>query len=250
MSWRGRPDCPVPGRGEGVLPVLEAWPEADKRQNDIDVTPATGQTAAQTTTFPDGHQECRRADNTRAWEMRNGVTTTYGADGNTAVAKSTLSGITVTIQQDQSQVIDLPNGYRVTINAAGNAVSAIDTLNADASVACTIDGGRNVEFASGWKLEWDLTWDTLYGPFHPRTRLHPDNKVDTLAYDGALVCRDAFGNPTAIQLPDSPPPATVDAVLQGDGTWLATRDQRGVPPLRRRRNPDGHGHDQRRVGCL
>ena len=53
--------------------------------------------------------------------------------------------------------------------------------------------------------------------------LHPDNKVDTLAYDGALVCRDAFGNPTAIQLPDSPPPATVEAVLQGDGTWLATR---------------------------
>ena len=194
-----------------------------------------GEDGSRTVTFPDGHQECRRADHTLAWDMRDGVTTTYGADGHTRVQQTTLSGVTVTFLQDRSRVIDLPNEYRVTISADHNVVSAIDTVTGTSAVARVVDEAGTVDFATGWRLEEDLTWDTLYGPFHPKTRLHRDNRADFRTWDGAVVCRDQAGHPTAIELPDGSPLDVVRAVLQDDGTWVATRSNGDV----HRYAPDG-----------
>lgn len=116
-----------------------------------------------------------------------------------------------------------------------SVVSAIDTVTGTSAVARVVDEAGTVDFATGWRLEEDLTWDTLYGPFHPKTRLHRDNRADFRTWDGAVVCRDQAGHPTAIELPDGSPLDVVRAVLQDDGTWVATRSNGDV----HRYAPDG-----------
>ena len=91
-----------------------------------------------------GQVNVYRADGSRLSETWNGTTTGYDMSGAMALSKTTISGLTLTYQGDGTQVIDLINGWRVFISPNGTVVSAIDPANGNASVPCTIDGGRNV----------------------------------------------------------------------------------------------------------
>ena len=181
------------------------------------ITYAYAEDGTWTMTFPGGRTETHRADNTRLSETWNGVTTWFDATGSTQVGKTTLSGLTVTFLGDGSQVIDLINGWRVTISPNGTVVSAIDPANGNAPVPCTIDGGRNVSFTEGHRLEWDLTWDTMYAPGHPKSRLYADNHVECLAYDGAVLDKDTAGVVTGVRYRSGE--EWTQATHASDGTW-------------------------------